>query len=225
MIMLDCDFDINTTGYLKALLARKDPQILIGRYISRYTSSWKVTNKAECAAIAAANEQQKAIGGYCMMWLIYEDNGKPRGEAQGTADASVTRQWISDLDMPAGGLICYTSDEDGPISPVLAATRAYFNGLKDKDGKSICTRGLYASGALNKAAKDAGLIDVRWPTMSLGFSGTRDAIRRGEYEIDQLVDVHFAGRDIDPDVIRQGIDPMSLGFFVPGQPLPAPLVA
>lgn len=217
MIMLDCDFNTHTTGYLNMLVQRAmqgDKKIIIGRYISRYKSSWKVTNLVECDAIKAAHAQLSAVGGFCLMWLIYEDDGKPRSAGQGASDAVVTRSWISWLNWPRGGLIAYTSDEDGPVAPVCAATGAYFNGLKDSNG-FIVKRGLYASGIVLEAAYGKGLIDVRWPTMSLGFTGTREALRKGEYEIDQLVDVNFSGKDIDPDVIRNGLDPLTLGFAVP----------
>lgn len=216
MILFDCDFDI--THMIPALEAKGDPEIIVGRYISSYMHSWKVTGPKEFGAIAVANLRQVdryGDAGYFKVWLIFEDDGKPRTAGTGAANALVTRKWIDMLNMPVGGLICYTSDEDGPVNQVCAATAAYFDGLKDAKGSYIPKRGLYASGTVAETAFERKIIDVRWPTMSLGFSGTREALRQGNYEMAQGLDVHFAGQNVDPDTIRPGLDPNTLGFWAP----------
>jgi hypothetical protein len=200
-------------------------QFTIGRYISRYTSTWKVITDAEWQSLAAFHAEMAQNGGFCLMWLIYEDDGTPRGTGQGVSDAVVTRQWISRLNVPVGGAIAYTSDEDGPIDPVCAATGAYFDGLRTAEGKFIPTRWLYASGAVAEAAFERGLIDYRWPTQSRGFSGTVADLNAGKWDVDQLLNVTYAGQDVDPDVLREGLTPWGVGCFIPGGGLYEPPVA
>jgi hypothetical protein len=215
-IMFDCDFDVRPMIPTMQSRYPDAKEILIGRYISSYTKSWKVTSVDECEVIKAWNDDLAKVGGYCKMWLIFEDDGKPRTAATGAANAEVTREWISLLNWPKGGLICYTDDEDGPISPVVDATTAYFDGLKDASGDLIVTPGMYGSGAVLSALYARNLINVRWPTMSMGFTGSREMVASGNYEMRQLLDVTFCGHDVDPDVIRSGLDPSTLGFAVPG---------
>lgn len=217
---------------MRNMLRERGPQeqweFTIGRYISRYTKSWKVITASEWEMLGEFHQECASHGGYCLAWPIYEDNGTPRGAAQGASDAEITREWISKLNIPVGGRIDYTDDEDGPIGPVLNATEAYFEGLKTPEGKLIPTRGLYGSGTVVNAAKTRALIDVRYITQSMGFSGSRQAIANNEYEMRQLLNVTFAGQDVDPDVLREGLTPWDVGCFIPGGGLytpPAPQVA
>lgn len=214
MAMFDCDFD--TREIISALRERgegEDFKFYIGRYIAT-RNSWKTITNAEWVALAAFHTEMQNQGGFCKLWLIFEDNGRPRSAAEGVNNAITTRRWISQLNVPRGGLVAYTSDEDGPVAPVLSATRAYFDGLRDANtGQLIVTPGLYASGRVAEAAYEAGIIRVRWPTMSLGFSGTREALAKGEWEIKQGLEVHYAGKVVDPDVIREGADVEHMGFF------------
>jgi hypothetical protein len=220
MAIFDCDFDVRQM--IPALRERapiEGYKFSIGRYISSYTKSWKVTSPAEFRALADFNYEMNVKGGYCLVWLIFEDDGRPRSAATGRANAVVTREWIDMLNVPVGGLIAYTSDEDGPINAVCDATEAYFDGLKTEDGKFIPKRGLYASGSVAEAAYERGLIDVRWPTMSTGFSGTNQALRQGNWDMDQHLNVTYAGKDVDPDVLREGLTPQSIGCFAPSIPV------
>lgn len=214
MAMFDCDFD--TRDILDALRQRAEAEnyrFYIGRYIAS-RSSWKTIPNAEWIALANFHTEMQNRGGFCKTWLIFEDGGRPRSAAEGANNAVATRREISRLNVPLGGLICYTSDEDGPTAPVLAATRAYYDGLRDHNtGQLIVTPGLYASGAVAEAAYEAGIIKVRWPTMSSGFRGTREAIQKGEYEFRQGLEVHYAGKVVDPDVFREGADIEHMGFF------------
>lgn len=197
----------------------------IWRYISRFTKSWKVITDTEWQHLADFHAEMAKQGGYCLVALIYEDNGTPRGAAQGASDAEITREWISRLNVPVGGQIAYTDDEDGPIGPVMAATQAYFDGLKTAEGHFIPTRALYASGTVVNVAKQRGLIDVRWITQSMGFSGSRQAIANNDFEVRQLLNVNYAGQDVDPNVLREGLKPWDVGAFVPGGGLYQPAVA
>lgn len=214
MAMFDCDFD--TREIIPALRERAEGEkfmFKIGRYIAS-RNSWKTITHAEWVALAAFHIEMQNLGGHCLTWWIFEDDGKPRSAATGANNALATRRWISDLNAPLGAAVYYTSDEDGPVAPVLAATRAYYDGLKDANtGRLIVTPGLYASGRVAEAAFEAGLIKVRWPTMSRKFSGTQEALNKGEWEMDQTLEVHYAGKVVDPDVIREGVDPNLFGFF------------
>lgn len=225
--MFDCDFPVTETSMIPALRARGPKEgwkFVIGRYIAS-ENSWKTITTQEWDDLHYFHQECASHGGYCLVWLIFEDGGKPRGAAVGSANAIAARRWISDLSMPVGGLITYTSDEDGPVLPVLAATKAFFDGLRLPDGSLIPTPGLYASGTVAAAAFDQGIIKVRYPTMSLGFSGTRQAIRTGAFEIDQILDVTYAGKDVDPDVLREGLTPWGIGAFIPGGDLYEPVVS
>jgi hypothetical protein len=210
---------------LRERAAGEKYQFTIGRYISRYIKSWKVITDAEWQQLADFHAEMAKSGGFCLVWLIYEDGGMPRGPQEGASNALTTRNWISRLNVPVGALITYTDDEDGPISPVLAATRAYFNGLALPDGSPIATPGLYASGTVANAAYKDGVIKVRYITQSMGFSGSRHAVDSEQYEIRQLLNANYAGQDVDPDVLREGLTPWGLGCFIPGGGLYEPVVA
>jgi hypothetical protein len=112
MAMFDCDFPVTESSMIPALRARGPQEgwkFVIGRYIASY-NSWKTITTTEWRDLANFHEECAGHGGYCLVWLIFEDNGTPRGAAMGTANALKTRQWISDLNVPIGGLIAYTSD-------------------------------------------------------------------------------------------------------------------
>lgn len=222
MICFDCDFDIRPI--IPRMLEKGDQEIVVGRYISSNMHSWKVINVHEAAAIAEADARMKATDptAYFKVWLIFEDDGKPRHAPTGHANARATRLWLSMLGAPQGALVAYTDDEDGPASPVLEATEAYFGGLQGADGKCTVTRGLYASGHVLYEAHAKKLIDVRWPTQSMGFTDSRKMVREGAYELRQLLNVTFCGRDVDPDVFHDGVTPEACGCFTPD---PHPMVA
>lgn len=212
---------------LRARAPVENYEFTVGRYISRYDTSWKVITDKEWRDLADFHSEMAKQGGFCLVLPIYEDNGTPRSAAQGASDALITREWISRLSIPVGGAIIYTDDEDGPIGPVMAATGAYFEGLRisGPDSPFIPNRGLYAGGTMVNVGKQRGLIDTRMITQSLGFNGSRAAIAEGEYEMKQLLNAPYAGQDVDPDVLRPGLKPWDVGAFIPGGGLYEPAVA
>jgi murein L,D-transpeptidase YcbB/YkuD len=63
-----------------------------------------------------------------------------------------------------------------------------------------------------------GLIDVRWPTQSMGFTDTRKDIEKGDWDLRQLLSSKICGLDTDQDLMRTD---KPLGFFTPNLAAPS----
>lgn len=208
--MLIFDTPNNITSKIPALL-KIAPKITVIRYIAPGSANaWKVITPTEARAIASYN-------GAVQLGLVYETNGRPRGSAVGEADGRAAQAAIQALGAPPGAFVAYTSDEDAPsnINALGDAFQAFFGQLKSPEGKPLVHRVCYGAGATCDYLVKRGLIDPtgRWITQSLGFSGTRQDIAAGDWDLRQLLPSTLAGLDADKNLQR--VDTQDLGFFVP----------
>jgi hypothetical protein len=115
-------------------------------------------------------------------------------------------------------VIWYAVDYDPSPNdmPGIEAAFTGFSGVVRQAGYRV---GIYGSGFCNAALLAKGLVDKRWLTQSLGFRGTRDAIRTHQYDLLQLLPKNVFGFDTDPDVplIPNG----DIGDFLAFAPAPA----
>jgi hypothetical protein len=195
------DTNRNTFTRLPALKAAGVTTII--RYIAAgLTGEEKVIKPGEARAIAEAGMR---------LGLVYEIGGKPSGAQVGQRDGTFAHSYAPTVGAPDGAMIWYTVDYDaGPndMPGIIEAFKAFKSAVSPK-----FRVGCYGSGYVCSKLKAAGLIDGRWLTDSLGFSGTHSALAAGEYEMVQALPKNVAGMDADANTLRQpGID---IGDFVP----------
>lgn len=195
------DTNRNTFTRLAQLKAAGVTTII--RYIAAgLTGDEKVIKAGEAKAIAEAGLR---------LGLVYEIGGKPFGSQIGQRDGTFVHFYAPTVGAPDGAIIWYAVDYDaGPndMSGIIEAFTAFKAAVSPK-----FRVGCYGSGLVCRELKAAGLIEARWLTDSLGFSGTRDAIAAGDYEMVQALPHDIAGMDADANRLREpGID---IGDFVP----------
>ena len=92
---------------------------------------------------------------------------------------------------------------DARVSEVTNYVIPYFEGVNEAfSGAGPKLRiGCYGSGAVNTELLRRKLIDLRWITCSLGFRGSRAAVRTKQYELWQTkCDKRLLGIDVDFNV-------------------------
>lgn len=124
------------------------------------------------------------------------------------------------LSAGTGAAIYATADFDiqhGQLSAALAYLSAFAQACQGYE------LGLYANGLLTDTAFTAKLVKFRWITQSMGFTGTREALEAGRFELAQRLPARVEGLDVDPDSLREpGLD---IGARVPwGTSQEAPVV-
>ncbi len=200
------DTDDNTTTHLPRLKAAGVTTVI--RYLAR-SHSWKTVTPNEAKAIANAGLK---------LGLVFETTGKPHGSSEGNLDGEAAVKYAKEVGAPPGAVIWYAVDYDPNPLNMPGIEQAFVSfGKKVKDaGYRV---GAYASGYCNGILYEKKIITMRWLTQSLGFRGTRAAIKNKEYELLQLLPKTVAGLDVDPDM--QLIPNGDIGDFVPFSPTPA----
>lgn len=199
------DTNRNTFGHYDALKAAGVKTVI--RYIAAgLEHEEKVIKPGEAHALADAGLR---------LGLVYEIGGQPSGTLVGRRDGLYSFNKAPTVGAPNGAIIWYTVDFDaGPNE--LPGIKLAFAAFKDAlDGKYRV--GAYAGGWVCNELKAAGLCDARWLTDSMGFRGTRQAIKDGSYELLQALPHTIAGLDTDPDAVHIGLDSKAadIGDFVP----------
>jgi hypothetical protein len=208
--MLIFDTAGSVVPFISRLLAI-DKDVVAIRYIAPGQANlWKVISDTEARCIAAANRP----GFRFRIGLVYETNGRPRGAPTGFSDGGYAATRAQQLGMPPNGFMGYTSDEDSPtnLDPVVQAFEAFFAKVKTTN------RACYGAGHTYDAMYPQGIINVRWPTESMGFTDTRADLNKGDWDLQQTLasptnPLHALRMDYDGNIQR---DPNAdLGFFVP----------
>lgn len=202
------DTDNNITSKIPQFLAAFPDGLDVIRYITPATSNEKCIKAVEIAAIAAT-------AGKIRLGLVYETFGADEGTAAGLAAGSFSLKYARDVcKAPFNSVIHYTQDRDVPSSHmagVVLAYTAYHNLVSP-----LYRVGCYGSGYCCDVLKSKGLIEIRWLTCSIGFTGTRESIAAGRYDLLQKLPRNQYGLDTDPDNLPQAAPGVDLGFFVPG---------
>jgi hypothetical protein len=198
------DTNHNVTVRLPALKAAGVTSI--GRYIGYgLEAEDKVIKPAEARAIAAAGMR---------LFLIYEISGKPMGAAVGARDGAYAASYAVTLGAPTTACLFYAVDYDAPpadIPSLSAAFKAFGAAVRPK-----YRVGGYCSGYVCSQLFAAGLIDKRWLTCSTGFTGSKQALAAGAYDLAQSLPAKVGGLDTDPD--RLHVANGEFGDFVPFSP-------
>ena len=90
----------------------------------------------------------------------------------------------------------------------------------ERNGLPVYRVGVYGSGAVCQAVLDAGLAELAWLSCSSGWSGYKNFLASGRWNLRQYTPRLVAGLDADPnDANPQRGD---IGDFVPGAAAPMP---
>lgn len=199
------DTDDDTTHRIPRLKAAGITTVI--RYLAR-GRTWKTISVGEAKALAAAGIK---------LGLVFETTGKPHGSAEGAVDGEWAVRGAREAGAPQGAIIWYAVDYDPSPSDMTGVENA-FRAFRQEVKAAGYRVGAYASGYCNGILKSKGLIDMRWLTQSLGFRGTRTAIKAKDYELLQLLPKTVAGLDADPD--RPLTADGDIGDFLPFAPAP-----
>lgn len=207
----------NVVGHLDRLKAAGFDTVI--RYLAPFVGFSKVIHSTEAHAIADA--------GFKLV-LVFEGNGRAAGAAIGKRDGLTALAQAKAVGAPNGAVIYYTEDYDPDPSEfpgIIAAFKAFRDALAGH-----YRVGAYCSGALAKALRVAGAIDMTndsmtgdnlpliWITQSLGFRGSRNYLQSGEpFVMFQLLPGKVAGLDEDPDITWHNYlnETVDIGAFVP----------
>jgi uncharacterized protein (TIGR02594 family) len=166
------------------------------------------------------------------MAVVYEDRAgqkKPAGaiedfaKGRGTADAGRALEQAEAIGQPAGSTIYFAVDWDFFRPADLAVIRGYFEEVNARiDGRYRI--GIYGSGRVALAMRQAGLAEYVWLSLSTGWSGYEKALASGHVGLIQKAEKRWPGADFgyDENVVAPGFT--DIGAFIPGS-APVPVAA
>lgn len=179
----------------------------------------KCLTKAELTALHAAG---------LTVAVVFQAGGGANGklsdlsDANGTRDAKRALKLAADLGQPAGSGLYFAVDHDYVAPGDLAQIASYFAKVKaELDGRYIL--GVYGSGLVARKLHEKGLVDLIWLSGSLGWSGTRSALKDGLWTLFQKDMEHhlpFGGIDYDGNVFNAA--EASFGQFSAAGPVETP---
>lgn len=222
----------DTSGRLTQIKAAGVRTIL--RYVN-ISHSWKTVSVSEAKAISNAGMR---------LGLIFETDGKPYGTSEGQRDGHAAYLGAKQVGAPGsdtpncpGRAVLYYCVDYDPGPSEIGGIIAAFTAFRRECGPYYRV-GAYCSGYCAEKLVDAKRVDYTddgklpliWITQSLGFRGTRNWLKSGQWVIFQKMPTHLAGLDIDPDTSIHASANDDIGDFVPFQPIvdpvkPAPEVA
>jgi hypothetical protein len=140
----------------------------------------------------------------------------------GVRDANRALALAAEMRQPEGSAIYFGVDHDYFRTSELDRITPYFEKVREALSGRFKV-GVYGSGTLAKRMKSRGLIDLTWLAGATGWSGTEDALRRGDYALFQkfLEKRSEIGRfDFDGNVLNPSV--RNFGQFGPDGVLDAP---
>lgn len=119
----------------------------------------------------------------------------------GAHDGTVCGGWLDQLGAPAGTAVYPTVDNDVNQSQLTNLCMPYFMAFRRALDPKY-KMGAYGCGTLLSALDAAGLLDYRWLSNAMGWSGSRAYRDAKKWDILQQLPAHVAGIDTDPDVLN-----------------------
>lgn len=135
-------------------------------------------------------ERDQLFGAGLSIAVVFQQRGGAGGNlgdlsaAAGSRDAVRALEMAASLNQPQGSAIYFGVDHDYFRSSELGQVQAYFQAARATLNGQYLT-GVYGSGTVGRTLKRAGAVDLIWLAAARGWSGTRQAIRDGEWTIDQ----------------------------------------
>lgn len=121
--------------------------------------------------------------------------------ACGTRDGATCGHWLAQIGAPDGTAVYAAVDNDAAPPQINQLCLPYFKAFR----AALDARfrlGVYGCGALIQALDDAKLIDLKWLSNAMGWSGSRLYRDSGKWDILQGLQSRVAGIDIDPDQLN-----------------------
>lgn len=135
-------------------------------------------------------ERDQLFGAGLSIAVVFQQRGGAGGmlgdfsATTGKRDAGRALQMAETLSQPQGSAIYFGVDHDFYRPSELGQIQAYFQSVRAELGGRYRT-GVYGSGTVGKALSRAGAVDLIWLAAARGWSGTRQALRDGEWTLDQ----------------------------------------
>lgn len=182
--------DTNQICTAKLLALKAAGVTTIGRYLNRLDPKGvKVIQPDEARAFAAAGMQ---------LFLIFEIGGKPSGAAQGELDRKWCEDYLAKIGMDQSGVsIANTVDYDAQAND-MPGIEDYFGAFQSKAYRVMG----YGSGFVCGQLFAKKLIALRWIAESRGFTGTKEALAAGDYDLVQSISPALDGIDVDVNAPR-----------------------
>lgn len=137
--------------------------------------------------------------------------------ACGARDGAMCGHWLDQLGAPPGTAVYPTVDNDATPSAITQLCLPYFHAFREAlPGKY--RMGVYGCGALISALDDAHLIDYRWLSNAMGWSGSRAYRASNKWDILQGLQSKVSGIDIDPDQLNPAKTDFGFWKAVPAAP-------
>lgn len=159
----------------------------------------KTAKKPSIDAIRAAGVD---VGFVCEGWggsnnFSHSDINGPCG----TRDGAMCGHWLDQLGAPAGTAVYPTVDNDASPKQIAQLCLPYFHAFRIAL-PSKYRMGAYGCGALIEALEAEGIIDFRWLSNAMGWSGSRDYRASKKWDILQGLATKVQGIDIDRDQLN-----------------------
>lgn len=119
----------------------------------------------------------------------------------GTRDGAACGHWLDQLGAPGGTAVYPAVDNDATPNAIAHLCMPYFHAFREALPEKY-RMGVYGCGALIAALDDAHLIDYRWLSNAMGWSGSRAYRDSKKWDILQGLATRVQGIDIDPDQLN-----------------------
>jgi hypothetical protein len=173
------------------------------RTIFSYLSSINPTG-GKCWTVARVKDA--AAAGF-RIGLVHEGwggvNGRGVSAADGERDSKYCRQAAQVLGAPKGACIYFACDTDFTANQIKIMVTPYFQQIRRNFADGFYRIGVYGSGAVCSAMKDAGLTDLTWEAQSKGWMGYSSWLAKADMV--QGPETTLAGLDVDTDTARGDI--------------------
>lgn len=191
----------NTTAKLACLAANGVKTII--RYYN-FSNSQRLPEKRLTLAEAQAISRQGL--NIAVVFQQGQSGAADFSEVKGyEAGRRAYRYAYNDIGQPAGSGIYFSVDFDASASEIKQHVLPFFLGIQRafdevSGGNPIYRVGVYGSGATGNALTKAKLCSLVWLAMSRGFRGTREALDKGAYHLEQRApEAVLCGLGVDYD--------------------------
>lgn len=119
----------------------------------------------------------------------------------GTRDGAMCGHWLDQLGAPAGTAVYPTVDNDASAKQIEQLCVPYFIAFRAALGPHY-RMGAYGCGALLQRLDQGQIINFRWLSNAMGWSGSKAYRASNKWDILQGLATRVSGIDIDPDQLN-----------------------
>lgn len=130
--------------------------------------------------------------------------------ACGTRDGATCGKWLAQFGAPDGTAVYAAVDNDTSPAQIRQLCLPYFRAFRAAMAPNY-KLGVYGCGALLEALDAEKIVDYRWLSNAMGWSGSRAYRDSNKWDILQGLETKAAGIDIDPDRLHP--DKIDFGFW------------